>query len=113
MQERIACAAIWYKNAVYRGKFSDGDGRFPHQPRNIKKGVVVCGLRHCNCLGILVALFPGREYILDRPKASVQGFLTTKNRFVSRKVADKIAQAAGQISGPAPHYDGLHSEDMY
>lgn len=40
----------------------------------------------------------------------VQGFLTTKNRFVDRKEAAVLAYSAGQISEPK---EELYSEDLY
>lgn len=109
-QERIVCAAIWYKNAVCTGPYSK-QGKFAHQPRNVRKGFVACGLRHCNCFGVLAALYPDRRHLLER--ACVQGFITTENRFVDRKAAAAIAFATCQVLVPNPHHDGLHSEDLY
>lgn len=40
----------------------------------------------------------------------IQGFLTTKNRFVTREEAAEIAYSAGQISSPK---EELYSEDIY
>lgn len=43
-------------------------------------------------------------------ESEVQGFITTKNRFVDRKEAAEIAYSAGQIASPK---DELYSEDLY
>lgn len=40
--EDIRCAAIYY---------NDGN-EYPHQPRNIDIGYVLCGLRHHNCFAM-------------------------------------------------------------
>lgn len=100
--ERIVCAAIWYTNA---------EVPFHHAPRNIDHGVVAIGLRHNNCYGILMLLFPDRRHILER--ACVHGFITSDNRFVDRLEAEEIALLRGQIPEKGWHIDGLHSEDLY
>jgi len=92
--EDIRCAAIHYN-----------DGKeYPHQPRNIDSGYVLCGLRHHNC-------FVMRNDINDGKRRNTrQGFLTSKDRFVTRKEAVQIALDAGQIPEPV---DILFSEDLY
>ena len=94
--EYILCAAIYYDDGVER----------VHQPLHIITGIVVCGLRHCNCFATLVELFPKRDYA----KKAVQGFLTNKNRFVERDLASRIAFNAGQIEHQYPE---LMSEHLY
>lgn len=96
--EKILCAAIWY---------NDGKGH-EHQPKNIKTGYVWCGRRHHNIITL-------RSELLGEPtrrETSVQGFITSLDRFVDRLEGNIIAMAAGQalhnIEG-----DELISEDLY
>jgi len=97
-KEKIVCSAIWY---------NDGKKTYTNQPRNISEGIVVAGLRHCNCFSTLVCIFPDREYIGKRP---TQGFLTTNHRFVDRYEGMRIARAAGQVTIDKPK---LNSEMLY
>jgi len=96
--ERIVCAAILYK---------DGQTH-PHQPKNVSSGVVVCGLRHNNIIASYYAL-TGKP---TRRETSIQGFLTTHNRFLDRIDANAIAIKAQQIFGNTEG-DELISEDLY
>ena len=98
-QEKILCAAIYY---------DDGKER-EHMPRNTKTGVVTCGARHPNCFAIMYALFPNREYL----NSAIQGFLTSDNKFVDRKVAAGIALASGQIKELNYLNGELDSSDLY
>jgi hypothetical protein len=95
-RETILCAAIYY---------NDGKARV-HQPVNARTGIVVTGLRHCNCYAVLAELFPNREYKGNQ----VEGFLTNSNRFVKRNMAAQIAFHAGQTSEKKGE---LCSEDLY
>ena len=102
----VLCAAVWFDD----GKVYDG------QPVNIESGFVVPGHRHFNVYSALLAFlkFLGRdekeiEKFLGIEK--VQGFLTSKNRFVDRKEAYKIALQAGQVEGK--EREKLFSEDLY
>lgn len=95
-REYILCAAIYYDDGIER----------VHQPLHILTGIVVCGLRHHNCFATLVELFPKREY----KNNAVQGFLTSKNRFVDREFGSRIAFSAGQIEN---RYPELCSEHLY
>ena len=103
-QERIICSAIWYDDKIKRN----------HQPRNIDSGIVAAGLRHHNCFVILWALYPERDYV---GSDTVQGFLTSKDRFVDRKEAFLIAEANNQILEEQrekfPHRNELYSEHLY
>jgi hypothetical protein len=101
--EYIICAAI---------HFNDGK-TYPHQPDNIKSGIVICGRRHHNCFTTAFVLNEGKKIIeqcTDVNGRSVQGFLTSKNRFVDRKEAAQIAIERGQITRKA---EILFSEDLY
>lgn len=109
MQERIICAANYYNDFRIH----------PHNPENIKIGFVIGGRRHCNCIHTFSQIvgFPYTEEGLILRRTEIQGFLTTKNRFVSRQEAYIIAFEADQIIGPnkgQPTNDiGLTSEDLY
>ena len=94
--EYITCAAVWIDDGIIR----------VHQPKNIKSGIVVAGHRHCNCFVILKDIFKSREYI----GKEVQGFLTSKGRFVDREMASVIAFNANQTE---VERETLYSEDIY
>lgn len=95
-KERIICAAVWYKNG----------GEYVHQPKNVKSGFVVMGLRHCNCFETVNILVGGGIPSTEE----VQGFITSSNRFVDRIEAVGIAYEARQINSLR---DFLYSEDLY
>jgi hypothetical protein len=97
-KEYILCAAIWYKN----GK------QHPHQPKNIDNGYVWCGRRHHNIINLRGSLINE----VTRKETSVQGFITSLDRFVDRVDANRIAIAAGQVIGNVEG-DELFSEDLY
>jgi len=99
-EEYILCAAIWLKS----------DEKHEHQPRNIDSGVVVCGRRHHNCFITAWALCDDKSKYSEKKGNVVQGFLTSKNRFVDRKEAAIIAVANGQSCRET---DLLFSEDLY
>jgi hypothetical protein len=102
LPERVVCAAVHYQ---------DGN-KYEHQPRNIESGVVICGWRHHNCLATVFALKPS----LKMESATIQGFITTKGRFVDRKEARIVAFKAGQVKDwTSNHRDilELFSEDLY
>lgn len=93
--EHILCAAIHFDDGV----------RYLHQPKNIETGVVVCGRRHHNVIYNWAQISEGKTRRED-----IQGFLTSKDRFVDRKEAGAIAFSVGQISEDT---DCLFSEDLY
>jgi hypothetical protein len=92
--ERILCAAIHYR-----------DEPTPiHSVTNVK-GLVLCGFRHY----LIIAqyfIFKGPTSVVDHE----QGFLTSKNRFVSRTEAALIAFNAKQTTELKRK---LFSEDLY
>lgn len=98
--EYILCSAIW---------FDDSIDTYIHQPVNIKTGYVVCGHRHHNCFTI-TAMLQGVLRKERNTRKETQGFLTNKNRFVTREEAAEIAYASGQIQQPKKQ---LFSEDLY
>lgn len=98
-QEYLLCAAIWVQD----------DGVFVHQPVNIKTGYVICGRRHHNCFGILSILRSGLTQWVHQ---TIQGFITSDDRFVDRKEAMQIAKLSGQVTDKQS-FKELHSEDLY
>lgn len=126
--ETIICAAIHYDNGIHY-KFQDVYG--------IKTGFVLSGYRHPNILSVL----PTNPYFLkkmfdtgDKEEIqkyeelkvkygwqedgllrcnTIQGFLTSKGRFVNRKEAYNIALEAGQIDCNGGYCKELFSEDLY
>ncbi len=92
--ETILCAAIHID-----------DGR-EHERQPVDKGLVFCGHRHHNIIGLLCILY-GQLW----RRKHTQGFLTSTGRFVDRTEALQLARAAGQTTSAGPH--GLFSEDLY
>lgn len=94
-KEYILCAAI---------HFDDGKYYTHHERRGT--GVVACGHRHHEIFVFRPKDFNGKE---------TQGFLTSTGRFVDRKEAREIAEAAGQLipdqSGMT--FSNLFSENLY
>ena len=77
--EYVMCAANW---------INDGQ-EYSYQPYNIEIGVVYCGWRH-------PCIFPQypKHYYDD---VETQGFLTTKNRFLTREEALILVRENGQL----------------
>lgn len=105
-KEYIVCAAIWFDDVQIHA----------HQPINIDYGIVMMGLRHCNCFASIGGL------VKERLDAGIhekeQGFLTSKNRFVSRMEAAEIALCINQFIGDEERQEVskskfLYSEDIY
>lgn len=98
-KEYILCSAIW---------INDGES-YSHQPVNIIEGFVVCGRRHHNCfttLGITLG-------IDNYDKSTImQGFLTSKDRFVDRKTANIIAVECDQVDWDVKNKE-IYSEDLW
>lgn len=102
MDEKIICAATWYKE-------------FPkqvHGPKNIDVGVVISGKNHSQIYTALNSLTGKRECSIGEDCCGkfVQGFLTTENRFVDRKEAWLIAEANNQILPEGLTRNLLYSE---
>jgi hypothetical protein len=101
LAEYILCAAIHYKT---------GDVT-PHSPKNITSGVVICGRRHHNCC--ITKSLVGISNMVPY----VQGFVTSKDRFVDREEGALIALAANQVQEDYFELDRevpcLISEDLY
>lgn len=105
MKEYILCAAIWYLDLpLIKSKLLRIWGFSPY---NTDRGIVFCGWRHPNCLYQKCAITGLRD---NESGEYIQGFLTNKNRFVSRGEAANIAWAAKQTPKLLTR---LHSEDLY
>lgn len=100
-KEWIMCSAIWFDDGIV----------YSNQPFNIERGFVVAGRQHHNCF-TTIGVFWEDEISSKLPlrDKQTQGFITSQNRFVSRKEADSIALAAGQTK--QLHAGGLYSEDL-
>jgi hypothetical protein len=106
-EEYILCAAIWYKDLPTQRLL----------PKNVDKGIVVCGYRHGHCIDIMRSLGTLRSVTFgpDSVGENEQGFLTSKNRFVERIEAAEIAVRQGQVQSDLliNPLIGLFSEDLY
>ena len=109
MEERILCAAIWYKELpLIKPEMLEPRG---FRPYNVDKGIVFCGWRHPSCLYAKCAITGLRN---AESGELIEGFLTSKNRFVDRKDALVIALEQNQIINIANIRGNiLHSEDLY
>jgi len=83
--EYIMCAANYY----------DDNQDHMFQPYNIDKGFVVCGWRHPCCGKTYMALNQNAKRWDD----CEQGFLTTKNRFLTREEGLELVKQTGQLKG--------------
>ena len=106
-EEYILCAAVWYKDLpIKKPEILEPRG---FRPYNVDRGVVVSGWCHGNCIYQMVAI-TGLRSIPAEAGEEIQGFLTSRNRFVDRKEAGEIAFAAGQTTELKKT---LYSEDLY
>lgn len=100
--ETIICAAIWYKDL----------NTMRALPTNCDEGIVLCGWRHGNIIAQMKATMGLRTVMNGQDSVGqyVQGFLTSKNRFLNREEAHKLFKELGNT----PEYeDELYSEDLY
>ena len=105
-EEYILCAANYYNDEKI----------YVHNCKNIDIGFVICGHRHHNCIFIFSEMvgFPYTEEGHKLQNTEVQGFLTSKNRFVGREEALIIALRENQIIDLSQvRGDRLYSEDLY
>lgn len=104
IQERISCAAIWYKELPVGDWIEYA----------IESGIVVKGHRHADIIHTVYNLLGKRTCTngADCTGEHEQGFVTNKGRFVDRKEAMLIARAAGQLINVYAT-DTLYSEDLY
>ena len=111
MTEIIICSAIWYPELLNN---LGGNDRHVFLPKNIEKGIVICGRRHHDCINTVYILTRLRSVTVaeDATGESTQGFLTNTNRFVDRREGMDIAIACGQVD-EAKAGKELYSEDLY
>ena len=107
MEERILVPAIWFKDLKYETFI-----KVPEQlyPLNISSGIVFTGFRHLQIVRQVNYLF-GKP--LSQVGEYIEGFLTTKNRFVNREEGAKIAINSKQIEKLKYNKYKLFSEDLY
>ena len=68
-----------------------------------------CGLRHCSIISQFAA------YGIAHKNRSVQGFLTSKNRFLTREEASELVRNNNQemVVDRSAIREQLYSEDLY
>jgi hypothetical protein len=100
--EYILSSAIWYKDLPTAKLL----------PVNIDKGIVLCGLRHAFIISTMKSVTGLRtvQFGENSVGETVQGFLTSANRFVDRQIAADIAFNAGQTQ---VNKKELFSEDVF
>lgn len=99
--ERILCAAIWYKEYPYNSESST--------VKNVE-GLVMIGRRHHNIISTVHNLLGKSSFQMGK---HIQGFLTSKDRFVDRYEALLIAKEQNQILNLDDVRGQLYSEDLY
>ncbi len=105
--EKILCASIWYKDLPLERIIPDNCN-----PINVDRGVCFSAFRHSHCMYTMTSVTgkPTNDNIGEH----VQGFLTSKNRFVDRKEALIIALKMNQVKDINDiRGDNLYSEDLY
>lgn len=108
--ERILCAAIWYLELPLVKEYIPHDVMYPV---NVDRGLVFCGYRHAHCMYSMVAI-TGLRSVEPVCGEFIEGFLTSKNRFVDREEGLQIALAANQIENLNDvRGNKFHSEDLY
>lgn len=92
--EYVVCSAIWYKELEL---FNEQVLRIRgNSPYNVDRGIVFCGLRHPTCQYQMVAI-TGKRSIKSEVGEYIQGFLTNKNRFLTREEAEILVKSNGQL----------------
>lgn len=106
-QEKIICAAVWYKELQLKKNMPIET----YLPKNLDRGVVFSGHRHGQCIYTKCAITGLRD---AESGENEQGFLTSKNRFVSREEGLKIALENNQVRDKSQiRGNQLYSEDLY
>ncbi len=110
-KEKILCAAVWYKDLPLIKTFDSNV-----LPVNCDRGLVFCGHRHAQCIYSMCSI-TGKRSVEPEVGEYVQGFLTSKNRFVDRTEARIIAVREHQLKLPEElgtySTKELYSEDLY
>jgi hypothetical protein len=105
--ERIICAAVWYKEIPIKKEIPFESTN----PKNCPTGLVFSGHRHGQCIYTKCAVTGLRD---AESGENEQGFLTSKNRFVSREEALIIALRENQVMDIKEILGNrLFSEDLY
>lgn len=107
-KEYILCSAVWYKDLKLKKIFDSANVI----PINVDKGLVFCGFRHLQCMRTMGSI-TGLRSVRSVVGNYIQGFLTSKNRFVGREEAKIIALDAKQIVEPTINKTDLFSEDLW
>lgn len=80
-------------------------------------GMVVRAHRHGDCIYLMVTgrVYEDGKQLTPSKKLEDQGFITSKNRYVTREEGRKLQDAAGIPSASPDGYRGktLFSEDLY
>jgi hypothetical protein len=108
--EKILCAAIWYKELDKMSEKWVPNVEGFMRPKNIDKGIVICGYRHPSCMYTMIAI-TGKRSVSIECGEYVQGFLTSENRFVDRREAAIIHIGNGHSLSYSTLE--LYSEDLY
>jgi hypothetical protein len=107
MEERIICAAVWYKEIELKKEVPN----WAYLPTNCDRGAVFAGHRHGQCIYTKCAITGLRD---AESGENEQGFLTSKNRFVTREEALVIALEQKQVKDLTQiRGNRLFSEDLY
>lgn len=113
-KEYILCAAVWYKEIQLKKEELQLKKEMPievYLPKNLDKGIVFSGHRHGQCIYTKCVITGLRD---AESGENEQGFLTSKNRFVSREEALIIALRENQVIDLSQiRGDRLFSEDLY
>jgi hypothetical protein len=96
--EYVMCSANYYDDGL----------DYKHKPYNIDKGFVLCGWRH-GCVG---ESYLALNHEAKRWDHCIQGFLTTKNRFLNREEALILVLENNQLKQPLIGGE-LSSEDLW
>ncbi len=102
-EEAILTAANWYKDLKLIKTFKSNV-----LPINCDRGLVFCGHRHAQCMYTMISITGLMQH---QAGEEVQGFLTSKNRFVDRKEGAEIhIKNGGRLNYSTTQ---LYSEDLY
>jgi len=97
--EKVICSAIYYnvefKDENEKLEYNKYISDFIHLPKNIKNWIVIYWPRHSHCFEILYKIFENKINI--NKLYIIQWFITTKNNFVNRNEAYKIAVHSWQL----------------
>lgn len=108
--EKVICAAIWYKELDKLSEKWIPTVEVYMRPKNIDRGIVICGYRHPSCMYTMIAI-TGKRSVAIECGEYVQGFLTSKNRFVDRQEGAKLfILGGGELKYSS---EELYSEDLY